>query len=54
MLIIVQSLTNVAAMVGIFPLTGVPLIFISKGGSSLIATLIEAGVLLNISKYARI
>ncbi|MEK9161154.1 MAG: putative peptidoglycan glycosyltransferase FtsW [Patescibacteria group bacterium] len=53
-LIVVQSLVNVAAMVGIFPLTGVPLIFISKGGSSLIATLIEAGVLLNISKYARI
>ena len=53
-LIIVQSLVNVAAMVGIFPLTGVPLIFISKGGSSLIVTLIEAGILLNISKYARI
>lgn len=53
-LIIIQSLINVAAMTGIFPLTGVPLIFVSKGGSSLIATLIEAGVLLNISKYAKI
>lgn len=53
-LIIVQALINVAAMVGIFPLTGVPLIFVSKGGSSLIVTLIEAGILLNISKYAKI
>jgi len=53
-LIIVQSLINVAAMVGIFPLTGVPLIFVSKGGSSLVVALIEVGILLNISKYARI
>lgn len=53
-LIITQSLINVAAMTGIFPLTGVPLIFVSKGGSSLMATLIEAGIMLNISKYAKI
>jgi len=53
-MIVVQSLINVAAMTGIFPLTGIPLIFVSKGGSSLIATLIEAGILLNISKYRRI
>jgi len=53
-LIVVQSLINVAAMLGIFPLTGIPLVFVSKGGSSLIATLVEAGILLNISKYRRI
>lgn len=53
-LIISQSLINVSAMIGIFPLTGVPLIFVSKGGSSLIAALVEVGVVLNISKYARI
>ena len=52
-LIVVQSLINMAAMVGIFPLTGIPLIFVSKGGSSLIATLAEAGILLNISKRNR-
>ena len=52
-MIIVQSLINVAAMSGIFPLTGIPLVFVSKGGSSLIAALVEAGILLNISKYRR-
>ena len=53
-LIVIQSFINVAAMLGIFPLTGIPLVFVSKGGSSLIATLVEAGILLNISKYRRI
>ena len=53
-MIVIQSLINIAAMAGIFPLTGIPLIFVSKGGSSLIATLVEAGILLNISKYRRI
>lgn len=52
-LIIIQSLINVAAMMGISPLTGIPLIFVSKGGSSLIATLVEAGILLNISKHRK-
>ena len=52
-LIVMQSFINVAAMLGIFPLTGIPLVFVSKGGSSLIATLVEAGILLNISKYRR-
>lgn len=53
-MIVVQSLINVAAMAGIFPLTGIPLVFVSKGGSSLIAALVEAGILLNISKHRRI
>lgn len=52
-MIIVQSFINIAAMVGIFPVTGVPLAFVSKGGTSLMVVLIEAGVLLNISKYGR-
>ena len=51
-MIVVQSLINVAAMAGIFPLTGIPLIFVSKGGSSLIATLVEVGILLNIPLLA--
>lgn len=52
-MIITQSFINIAAMAGIFPLTGVPLIFVSKGGTSLMIALAEAGILLNISKYAR-
>ena len=52
-MIVTQSLINVAAMTGIFPLTGIPLVFVSKGGSSLIMTLVEAGILLNISKQRK-
>jgi cell division protein FtsW len=49
-LIVVQSLINIAALSGLAPLTGIPLIFISQGGSSLAMTLLEAGILLNISR----
>jgi len=37
-------------MIGILPLTGIPLPFISYGGSALISELVGVGVLLNISK----
>ena len=53
-MIISQSFMNMAAMIGIFPLTGLPLLFISQGGSALALTLAEVGVLLNISKYRKI
>jgi cell division protein FtsW len=53
-LIIVESLVNIGAMVGILPLTGIPLIFVSKGGSALAVALTEIGVLLNISKHRKI
>ncbi len=52
-MIISQSFMNMAAMIGIFPLTGLPLLFISQGGSALALTLAEVGVLLNISKYRK-
>lgn len=45
-----QALINIGAVVGIFPLTGMPLPFISLGGSSLVIILAASGVLLNISK----
>ena len=47
----IQIIVNLGAMVAIFPLTGIPLPFISYGGSSLISVLTGAGLLLNISKY---
>lgn len=50
-MIVVQSLINMSAMTGILPLTGLPLLFISQGGSALALVLAEVGVLLNISKY---
>lgn len=45
-----QATLNLAAMVALVPLTGVPLPFISYGGSSLVVTLTSIGILLNISK----
>lgn len=50
LLIIIQSMINISALSGLVPLTGIPLVFISQGGSSLAVTLLEAGILLNISK----
>lgn len=47
----IQILINLAAMVSLIPLTGVPLPFISYGGSALLANLVAVGILLNISRY---
>jgi cell division protein FtsW len=49
--IALQSLTNMAAMSGLLPLTGVPLPFISYGGTALAVFLTMSGIALNISKY---
>lgn len=46
-----QTLINIAAISGLIPLTGIPLSFISYGGSALAIMMGEMGVLLNISKY---
>ncbi|MCX6810649.1 MAG: putative lipid II flippase FtsW [Candidatus Berkelbacteria bacterium] len=48
--IIWQTFVNLGAMMALLPLTGVPLPFISYGGTSLIAFLAAIGILLNISK----
>lgn len=45
-----QALVHIGAMIGILPLSGIPLPFISYGGSHLIAEMAGAGLLLNISK----
>ena len=47
-----QAFVNMGAMIGILPLTGIPLPFVSYGGSHLAAELIGIGLLLNISKYS--
>lgn len=48
--ITIQAFINMAAMIKILPLTGVPLPFISYGGSALISEMAALGILLNISK----
>lgn len=48
----IQAIVNLGAMVSLFPLTGVPLPFISYGGSALVANLAAVGILLNISKHS--
>jgi cell division protein FtsW len=50
--LVIQSLINIAAMLGLVPLTGVTLPFISYGGSSLVISFIQIGILLSISKQA--
>lgn len=50
--IIVQALFNMSVVISILPAKGIPLPFISYGGSSVIVTLLGIGILLNISKFA--
>lgn len=45
-----QSFTNIAAMAALIPLTGIPLPFISYGGSSLVLVLVASGLLVSISR----
>jgi cell division protein FtsW len=49
--LILQAIINIGANTGTIPYTGVPLPFISFGGSSLVVSLAAVGVLLNISRY---
>lgn len=50
-IIIAQSFMNIASIIGVFPLTGVPLVFISHGGTALLLSLGMMGIVLNISRY---
>ncbi len=52
-LIVLQSFVNIAAMLGVLPLTGIPLLFVSHGGTALFTTLAEVGIVLSISKYSK-
>lgn len=52
-LIIGQSFLNISSLVGLFPLTGVPLVFMSHGGTSMMIALASTGIILNVSKSQR-
>ncbi len=49
----VQFFINVAGIIKLLPLTGVPLPFVSLGGSNLVATLAAMGILANISRFTK-
>ena len=53
-LVTFQAAVNLAAVLGIAPLTGIPLPFVSYGGSSLVVLLAGVGVLLNIAVNGRV
>jgi cell division protein FtsW len=52
-LIIVESFMNISSMLGLIPLSGMPLLFVSHGGTALIIILGAAGIIANISKYQK-
>jgi cell division protein FtsW len=49
-LVVMQAFINIGAVVGVLPVTGVPLPFVSFGGSSLIILLAASGLLVNIGR----
>lgn len=51
--IVLQAFVNIGAISGLLPLTGIPLPFISSGGSSLIIAMAGMGILVNISRQAK-
>ena len=51
--IIFQAIMNLMVVIGMIPVTGVTLPFLSYGGSSLLITLCSMGIILNISKYEK-
>lgn len=52
-LLTAQSFLNILSLIGLFPLTGVPLVFVSHGGTSLMIALAAVGIVLNVSRYEK-
>ncbi len=49
-MIVMQAVINISVVIGIIPVTGLPLPFISSGGSSLLTSMVSMGILLNIAR----
>jgi cell division protein FtsW len=47
----VQALVNISVVLGLLPTKGIPLPFVSFGGSSLLINLVGMGILLNVSQH---
>jgi cell division protein FtsW len=52
-LIVIQAFINIGVVTSSWPVTGVPLPFISFGGSSLIVSLIAVGLIANVGRHRR-
>lgn len=52
-LITTESFINIMSILGIFPIAGLPLVFISHGGSSMLVSLGAIGIVMNVSRYLR-
>jgi cell division protein FtsW len=50
----VQAFVNIGAVIGVLPITGVPLPFVSYGGSSLVFSMAAGGLLLNVARQGRL
>jgi cell division protein FtsW len=51
-MVVGQAMVNLSVVLGLMPTKGIPLPFVSYGGSSLLVMLLATGVLLNISQHA--
>lgn len=51
-LIVVESFMNMASEIGLIPLSGIPLLFVSHGGTALIIALSASGIVANVSRHA--
>jgi cell division protein FtsW len=50
MWVVAQAAINIGAVVGVLPVTGIPLPYVSFGGSALITTMLASGILVNVAK----
>ncbi len=51
-MVIVQAFFNISVVLGLLPTKGIPLLFVSFGGSSLLMSMLGMGILLNVSQHA--
>jgi cell division protein FtsW len=51
-MIAAQAFVNISVVLGLLPTKGIPLPFVSAGGSSLLINLVGMGILLNVSQHA--
>ena len=54
MWVVGQAVINIGAVVGLLPVTGIPLPFVSFGGSALITTMLATGILVNVTRQGRV